>query len=89
MSLPMSARKRIAAALDLHQPVDEEAEIWIDGPGEDLHAELFPDCTDDECRGHLHTMKVCQECGYTHDGDQALYRPWPCPTVAALSGAAT
>lgn len=69
----------------IHTPVTEEAEVWIDGPGEDTHREQFPDCTD--CEGHTIEMRVCSECGYDHDGDTALYRSWPCPTFVALDAA--
>lgn len=65
-----------------HQPVSEEAEIWADSDVEH-HAELFPDCTD--CEGHTVPMQVCRECGYDHDGDQPVYREWPCPTSTDIA----
>jgi hypothetical protein len=82
-------RERIAEVLrerisEIHQPVTEEAEIWADGVGADRHAELFPDCID--CEGHTIAMEVCSECGYSHDGEQPLYRAWPCPTIRAALG---
>jgi hypothetical protein len=69
---------------EIHDPEEVEAEVWLDGPGERVHAELFPDCTD--CDGHECVIQVSLECGYTHDGEYPLYRPWPCPTVRALGG---
>lgn len=78
------AERRNAAAAALHQPVDEDAEVWVDGPGEDTHAEMFPDCVD--CDGHTVTIPVCRECGYGHDGEIPIYRAWPCPTARALGG---
>lgn len=68
-----------ADILAIHESRIEEAEVWIDGPGEDTHRDLFPDCTD--CEGHTVDVQVCSECGYNHDGDQATYRKWPCSTV--------
>jgi hypothetical protein len=81
-------RDELAATVErvraIHQPVDEEAEVWADGPGEDLHDQFV--CSDDPsaCLGHLTTIKVCRECGYEHDGEQPIFRGWPCPTIKAL-----
>jgi hypothetical protein len=81
------APARIGKAMELHKPIEEEVEVWADGPGEDLHDQFL--CSDDPaaCLGHLTTILVCQECGYEHDGDSAIFRPWPCPTVKALRSA--
>lgn len=65
----------------LHQPTEEEAELWWEQDG---HDERFPDCPGQDCEGHMFTIRVCNECGYEHDGETPIYRGWPCPTVAAL-----
>jgi hypothetical protein len=72
------------AVLDIHQPVDEEVEIWDE---EDLdHDVRFPACPGGaDCNGHLVTIQVCSECGYDHDGEQPTFRAWPCPTVRRLN----
>jgi rubrerythrin len=72
---------------EIHSPRAEGAEVWVDGPGEQTHRELFPDCTD--CEGHEIEVQVCSECGYDHDGDTAFFRSWPCPTITALDGEGT
>lgn len=65
----------------LHRPMDEEVELWVDGEDPDEHDHRFPECQD--CEGHTYTIQVCQECGYTHNGETPAYRPWPCPTLRA------
>ena len=68
---------------ELHKPYDEEAEVWDD---DDRHNERFPDCPGyPDCDGHLVTVQVCSECGHSHDGEQPIYRAWPCPTIAAFA----
>jgi hypothetical protein len=69
----------------IHTPYSQEVEVWVDGPGEELHAERFPHCDAAECEGHDVPMLVCNECGHTHDGETPLYRAWPCPTIRALA----
>ncbi len=77
-------RARIEA---IHQPTTESAESypW----NNDHHDAMWPDCpgVDDasDCPGHEHDVQVCGECGYEHDGDQATFRRWPCPTIEALA----
>lgn len=76
---------------EIHKPMDTEAEFWSDGPGEVEHDERFPLCpavkaNDDAlCEGHAAVVQVCQECGYEHDDGMAVYRPWPCPSIALLA----
>lgn len=33
------------------------------------------------------SVLVCAECGHTTDGDEVVFRPWPCPTVQAATDA--
>lgn len=69
--------------MSIHRPFEQEVETWIDGPGEELHTDHFPDCQEG-CEGHTITIQVCNECGTDHDGDGVIYRRWPCPTVRAV-----
>lgn len=71
----------VAVVAALHRPMDEEVEVWADGEDPDEHDRRFPECQD--CEGHTYTMQVCQECGYTHNGETPAYRPWPCATLRA------
>lgn len=75
-------RDAIEIVLALHQPYDEEAEFWWDD-GPSVHC--TPKCSDRTCNGHTAIVQVCTECGYEHDGDGAVFRSWPCPTVVALT----
>jgi rubrerythrin len=77
---------RVATVPGIHRSYETEAELWVDGPGAEEHAERFPECTPATCEGHTVPMLVCNECGHDHDGDTALLRAWPCPTVVALTG---
>lgn len=83
----MGSLTPLAALLDRHTPTTEEMEIWSD---DEDHDRLFPLCKAvvrrnvQLCEGHTVERDVCSECGYEHDGDQPIYRAWPCPTVVAL-----
>lgn len=71
-----------AAIRERHTAEQQEAEVWW---GDADHDERFPECpSGDDCEGHVCTITVCSECGYTHDGETPIFRQWPCPTVAAL-----
>ena len=74
----------------IHRPFDEEVEVWADIESEKaLHDQHFPGCPGgDPCEGHTVTIKVCNECGYDHDGDRLMLRQWPCPTARAAAAAA-
>lgn len=87
------AQVLIARLREIHQPEDTEAEFWSDGPGEDEHDERWPECeavarSDDRfCGGHTAIVPVCRECGFEHDDGVPVYRPWPCPTIQAVTEA--
>jgi len=79
---PRPALEALRGIVALHSPQYQEVEVWIDGPGEEIHEARWPDCH--ECQGHMVAMRVCTECGYEHDGESPVFRPWPCPTLEAL-----
>lgn len=69
----------------LHTSEDIAAEFYC---GTDGNPILEADCPGEpDCPGHVRTIQVCRECGYEHDGDEAFYRPWPCPTIRAVDAA--
>lgn len=90
VGLPAS-QEAVQAIVALHQPMDEEVESWADDEHPEEHDRRFPECPGCDsndgrgCEGHTFTTQVCDECGYTHDGDYPRYRPWPCPTLLALA----
>lgn len=67
---------------EIHAPTEEEVELWGDGDHQAEHDRRFPLCRD--CDGHTYTIQVCTECGYEHNGEYPIFRPWPCPTIKAL-----
>lgn len=76
-------KRALARIIELHHPVDEEAEFWFD---EKPSEHCTSACTSDRtCEGHFATIQVCRECGYEHDGDGPTFRSWPCPTMQALA----
>jgi len=75
------ARQLREAIGDRHTPEEQQAEVWW---GDADHDQRFPHCpSGDDCEGHVTTITVCSECGYTHDGETPIFRQWPCPTLAA------
>lgn len=75
-------KARIAAALELHSPVETEAEFYCH---DDRGRPADEGCaTFDECPGHMLPMTVCSECGHDHEDGYPMYRPYPCPTRRAL-----
>lgn len=83
--VPVSERpdqRLLDAIKKLHAPEGQEAEVWW---GDGAHDQRFPDCPGgDDCEGHVCTITVCSECGYTHDGETPIFRQWPCPTLRAV-----
>lgn len=76
----------------VHQPIDQEVELYCDYPDDADHPQLPDECDNAGtlgCVGHIVTEPCCQECGYDWDGDTLFLRPWPCPTIRALTELAT
>lgn len=70
----------------MHHAGKEEAEFFYDSnDGPSSHC--LPSCTYANCEGHLVMIDVCNECGYEHDGEQPVFRSWPCPTYLAVEAA--
>jgi hypothetical protein len=76
---------------DLHKPHTEDVECWLDDEdAHRVHDVRFPECPGidaddpDKCPGHEFQIEVCNECGYHHNGDVPVYRPWPCATLLAV-----
>ena len=80
----LAAIPQVRSVLDLHTPFDTEAEFYCH---DDRGRDADEGCASfDECPGHMIQMRVCSECGHDHEDSYPMYRPWPCPTVRALTG---